>query len=512
MNRKYFLGIDIGTEGTKVALFDIQGNVIKDHYEEYDLICRQPGWAEQDPVMFWEVAAKSVRGVLRQSKVNPKDVSGVGVCGQMHAAIPIDKNGRVIYRSPSLWCDKRSAPQCEKLKEKVGDELFLKKAANPITPAWTATKIMWLKENLPEIYEKTYKFLVPKDYIVFKLTGVPSIDFSEASGTLIFDAFKECWSEELAQQMGIDLDKMPEIYNSYDIVGEVTRDASKATGLCAGTPVVSGGGDFLCTLLGAGITSKERAADISGTASLVAFYSEKPLVDNRIMNLRHVINGWIPFGIVEGSLLRWFRNEFGHIEVEEAKRRNVSAYKIMDEEAELVKPGSEGLIVIPYFLGERVIGLPCARGIIFGLTMAHKRAHLIRAFMEGITLALMRTVEIIEESGLKPAAFRLIGGGAISPLWRRIKADVYGKPTQVLNMYHGGVLGSAVLAMAGTENKKDLQSTVDEIVYVKETCEPNNENHKIYQKIYEISKKLHDRCQIFFKELQNLDLCSLISS
>ncbi|MEM4712921.1 MAG: xylulokinase [Candidatus Bathyarchaeia archaeon] len=506
MGGKYFLGIDIGTEGTKVALFDAHGKIVMDHYEEYDLICRQPGWAEQDPIMFWEVAAKSVRRTLKQSKVLPRDVSGVGVCGQMHAAIPIDKNGQVLYRSPSLWCDKRSAPQCERLKKEVGEELFLKRAANPITPAWTATKIMWLKENLPQVYEQTYKFLVPKDYIVFKLTGVPSIDFSEASGTLIFDAFKERWSEELAQQMNVDLDKMPEIYHSHDVVGEVTREASEATGLCVGTPVVSGGGDFLCTLLGAGITNKERAADISGTASLVAFYSERPLADNRVMNLRHVIDGWIPFGIVEGSLLRWFRNEFGHIEVQEALRKGVSAYKIMDIEAELVKSGSEGLIVIPYFLGERVIGLPCSRGIIFGLTMAHKRSHLIRALMEGITLALMRTVEIIEELGVKPTVFRLIGGGAVSPLWRKIKADVYGKPAQVLNMYHGGVLGAAVLAMAGTGMKKDIPKTIDEMVYVKETCETDNENHRTYQKLYEISKKLHDNCQTLFEELNKLNL------
>jgi xylulokinase len=503
---KYFLGVDIGTEGTKVALFDTQGNVIKDSYEEYELICRQPGWAEQDPDLFWNVTVKNIKKVVEQSKVNSQDVSGIGVCGQMHAAIPIDKYGRVLYRSPSLWCDKRSAPQCERLKQDIGEDLFLKKAANPITPAWTATKIMWLKENLPEIYEKTYKFLVPKDYIVYRLTGMFSIDLSEASGTLLFDTFKERWSEELSQHMKIDLEKMPKIYQSHEVVGEVTREASVATGLRAGTPVVSGGGDFLCTLLGAGITSKERAADISGTASLVAFYSEKPLIDNRIMNLRHVIKGWIPFGIVEGGLLRWFRNEFGFIEVQEAIKKGVSAYKIMDSEAELVKPGSEGLIVIPYFLGERVIGLPSSRGIIFGLTMAHKRAHLIRALMEGVTLALMRTVEITEELGVKSTAFRLIGGGAVSPVWRRIKADIYGKPTQVLNTYHGGVLGAAVLAMAGTETRKDISKVIDEMVHVKETCEPNYENHRVYAKLYEISKKLHDNSQVLFEEFHRLNL------
>jgi len=506
METKYFLGIDVGTDGTKVGLFDLQGNLVKDSYEEYELVCRQPGWAEQDPELWWNVVARNIKNVLKLSKVSPHDIAGVGVCGQMHAAIPIDKNGNLIYRSPSLWCDKRSAPQCEKLKEEIDEDSLLKKTANPITPAWTATKILWLKENLPQIYEKTYKFLVPKDYIVFKLTSVPSIDYSEASGTLIFDANKEKWSNELSERLGIDLEKMPEISFSHEIVGEVSHEASKVTGLRVGTPVVAGGGDFLCTLLGAGITREGRAADISGTASLVAFYSKKPLRDKRIMNLRHVVPGWIPFGIMEGGLLRWFRDEFGQIETQEAARKGVSAYKIMDSEAETVNPGSGGLIVVPYFMGERVMGSPNARGVIFGLTLAHQRAHLIRALMEGITLSLCRTVEIVKELGLEPSAFRLIGGGAVSSVWRQIKADVYGKPTQVLNTYHGGVLGAAILAMVGVEAKSDIIKTMDEAVYVKETCEPRKEIHGTYSKLYEIHKRVHGVSQPFFDELNRLNL------
>jgi xylulokinase len=506
MAAKYFLGIDVGTEGTKVGLFDLQGNIVKDSYEGYELICRQPGWAEQDPELWWNVVARNIQKVLKASKISSGDVAGVGVCGQMHAAVPIDKNGNLIYHSPSLWCDKRSAPQCERLKKEIDEESLLRKVANPITPAWTATKILWMKENLPQIYKETYKFLVPKDYIVFKLTGVHSIDLSEASGTLIFDANKEKWSDELAEHIGIDLEKMPEISFSHKVVGDVSREASKATGLHSGTPVVSGGGDFLCTLLGAGITREGRVADISGTASLVAFYSQKPLLDRRIMNLHHVVPGWVPFGIMEGGLLRWFRDEFGHVEAQEAARKGVSAYKIMDSEAETVTPGSGGLIVVPYFLGERVMGSPNGRGILFGLTLAHQRAHVIRALMEGITLALRRTVEIVGEYGLESSTFRLIGGGAVSSVWRQIKADIYGKPTQVLNTYHGGILGAAVLAMAGVEMKGDILKTIDEIVYVKETCEPRRKIHETYSKLYWIYKDLHDASQQFFDELNELNL------
>jgi xylulokinase len=501
MDSVYYLGVDVGTEGTKIGIFDNQGNLIKDTYEEYDVVCKQPGWAEQDPEIWWNIVARNIRNVLKLSKVDPSSIAGIGVCGQMHAPVPIDRNGELIYHSPSLWCDKRSIPQCEKLMNKIDREFILKKSGNPITPAWTATKILWLKENLPQIYEKAYKFLTPKDYIVFKLTTALSTDHSEASGTLLYDADKEKWSDELSEQIGIDLDKMPEIHSSYEIVGEVSNEASKTTGLCSGTPVVAGGGDFLCTLLGAGIVKEERAADISGTASIVAFYLKKPLLDGRIMNLRHVISGWISFGIVEGGLLRWFRNEFGYAEMQEAIKKGVSAYKVMDSEAEKVEPGSNGLIVIPYLMGERVMGSTRSRGIIFGLTLAHRREHLIRALMEGITFSLYRTVEIIKELGVEPTAFRLVGGGAASPVWRQIKANIYGKPTQVLNLYHGGMLGAAILAMAGITGKKDIPDIIDRIVYVKETCNPCEKIHDTYAKLYEIYKKIHDTNQQFFNEL-----------
>ena len=499
-----FLGIDVGTEGTKVALFDVHGRVIRDSYEEYELICPRPGWAEQDPGTWWRAAVRNIKAVLESSKVDSEDVAGIGVCGQMHAPVPIDKDGDLLYRSPSLWCDKRNAPQCERLKAKLDENRLLKVSGNPITPPWTGLKILWMKENVPQIYEKTYKFLVPKDYLVYKLTGMTSIDWSEASGTFLFDVEKENWSEEMAQQLEVDLDKLPDIYASHEVVGEVTPEAANVTGLRAGTPVISGGGDFLCTLLGAGVTSRGRAADISGTASIVAFYSEKPLIDRRIMNLHHVVHGWIAFGIVEGGLLRWFRDEFGHVERQEAKKKGVSPYKIMDSEAEAILPGAGGLILIPYFIGERTLGSPYARGVLFGLTLAHQRGHVIRTLMEGITFALRQTVEITEELGLKTEAFRLIGGGAVSPLWRRIKADIYGKPALVLSTYQGGVLGAAVLAMMGTNAIRDASSAIDEIVSVREVCKPIQKNHEKYSKLYNMYKKLHDSMQPFYDELEEL--------
>jgi len=501
-----FLGIDVGTEGTKVSLFNTDGRVIKDSYEEYELKCPRPGWAEQDPDLWWQTAVKNVKIVIKSSNVSPEDVAGIGICGQMHAPVPIDKKDNLLYRSPSLWCDKRNAPQCERLKKTIDEERLIRITGNAITPAWAGIKILWMKENTPDIYNKTYKFLVPKDYLVYKLTNNPSIDWSEASGAFLFNVDKGEWSEELARELQIDLDKLPDIYPSHKVVGEVTSEAARVTGLRAGTPVVSGGGDFLCTLLGAGIISEGRAADISGTASIVAFYSKKPLIDRRIMNLHHVIPGWIAFGIVEGGLLRWFRDEFGYVERQEAAKKGVSAYKIMDSEAEAVPPGAGGLILIPYFIGERTLGSPHARGVLFGLTLAHQRIHVIRAIMEGITYALRQTVEITEELGLKTEAFRLIGGGAVSPLWRQIKADIYGKPTLVLSTYQGGVLGAAILAMAGVGAIKDASAAIDKTVSVVEVCKPVQKNHEKYNKLYNMYKKLHGSMQSFYDELEELQV------
>jgi len=504
VNGPYFFGIDVGTEGTKVSLFDTDGHVIRDSYEEYELKCPRPGWAEQDPDLWWQTAMKNVKIVIKSSNVSPEDVAGIGICGQMHAPVPIDKKGNLLYRSPSLWCDKRNAPQCERLKKTMDEERLIRITGNAITPAWAGIKILWMKENTPDIYNKTYKFLVPKDYLVYKLTNNPSIDWSEASGAFLFDVDKGEWSEELARELQIDIDKLPDIYPSHKVVGEVTSEAARVTGLRAGTPVVSGGGDFLCTLLGAGMISEGRAADISGTASIVAFYSKKPLIDRRIMNLHHVIPGWIAFGIVEGGLLRWFRDEFGYVERQEAAKKGVSAYKIMDSEAEAVPPGAGGLILIPYFIGERTLGSPHARGVLFGLTLAHQRIHVIRAIMEGITYALRQTVEITEELGLKTEAFRLIGGGAVSPLWRQIKADIYGKHTLVLSTYQGGVLGAAILAMVGVGAVKDASAAIDEIVSVVEVCKPVQKNHEKHNKLYGMYKKLHDSMQSFYDELEEL--------
>lgn len=487
----HLLGIDIGTESTKGVLFDTEGKVVGEFQKGYPLKCPKPGWAEQDPEIWWRATTESVGKIIKKLNVSPDSILGVGVCGQMHAPIPIDKKGNLLYHSPLLWCDKRNVPQSKKLKDNLEEEHLMEITGNPITPAWTAIKLLWMKENTPKIYSDAYKFLLPKDFISYKLTGELSTDYSDASGTFLFDINKEKWSEELAEEFQIDIAKLPKIVPSHKVIGEVTSEVAKITGLSQGTPVISGGADFMCTLLSGGIVSEERAADISGTASEVAFYSQEPLIDKRIMNIHHVIEGWVPFGIQEGGLLRWFRDEFGYEEIQTARKKGVSPYQIMVNEAAKVEMGSEGLILTPYFMGKRPGSLH-AKGGLFGLTTAHGKAHIIRAIMEGIAYSMKETIDLVEELGIKVDAFRALGGGAKNLLWRKIKADIYGKPILSLNTYEGGALGVAILAGVGVNVFDDPVSVADDIVSIGERCEPTLENHKTYEKLYKKYKKVNE--------------------
>lgn len=504
MKNEFFLGVDVGTEGTKTSLFNESGQCISSSYEEYTLRCPKPGWAEQDPDVWWQAIIKNIKRMLKQTDISPENTSAIGVCGQMHAPVPIDEHGNVLYRSPPLWCDKRNVSQCEKLMRKINEDEYLPVTGNPITPAWMGIKVLWIKENLPKVYEKTHKFLTPKDYLIFRLTGEFSTDWSEASGSYLYDINKGDWSEELAEVLEIDIDKFPQIHPSHKIVGEVTSEAAKATGLSLGTPVVAGGGDFLCALLGAGVVAEGRAADISGTSSLLAFHSGKPLLDRRIMNLHHVVDGWASFNEVEAGLLRWFRDEFGEAERRLAEEEGSSAYKVMDGEAESVPAGAEGLILIPHFMGERVLRRFHMRGALIGLTLAHKRHDVIRAIMEGVTYELRRILEIIEERGLGADIIRFVGGGTASPIWRRIKADIYGKPVAVLNPYHGGALGVAILAMKGVGVVKDPKVAVDEMVSVSKVYKPNMKAHERYNKFYLLYKEIYEDLQPFYEKLHDI--------
>ncbi|MFP4005153.1 MAG: xylulokinase [Candidatus Hadarchaeia archaeon] len=502
MDKDLLLGIDIGTQSAKTVLFDTKGNIVREKQKEYELVCPEPGWAEQDPQKWWNVSAEKTREIV-ESLDDPEKIKAVGVCGQMHAPVPIDESGNLLYRSPLLWCDKRNKKQTREAEEKLDEERIMEITGNPITPAWSAMKLLWMKENTREAYEKAENFLMPKDFINFKLTGNAYTDPSDASGTILYDVKNEDWSKEVAEMLEIDLSKFPDIVPSHKKMGEVSSEASEKTGLAKGTPVVTGGADFMCTLLAGGVVSEGDAADIAGTASEVAFFSKEPLKNENVMNVRHVTEeGWVPFGIQEGGLLRWFRDEFGTKEMTEADERNISPYEVMIEEASDVEPGSKGLIITPFFLGQRP-NYPEATGTVHGLTTAHGRAHFIRALMEGITYFMKEVLDIAEESGLEVESFVGLGGGAKNYLWRKIKADVYNKPILTLESYEGGALGAAMLAGVGIGKFDSPKSAADKIVSIKDREEPDPEAHREYMKFYRRYKTVNKYSNKITKEVES---------
>lgn len=501
----YLLGIDIGTESARSALVNQAGEVVASASQGYHLSVPKPGWAQQDPQMWWEATVENIRSVLEQSGVEPAQIAAIGSAGQMHAPVPIDGQGRLISNEVLLWCDKRSEPQCRGLKPRLQESNALYITGNPVVPAWTGFKMKWLKEFRPDVYEKTDKFLSCNGFINFMLTGEVYTDLSEASGTYLFDARSKNWSVDLCTELGVDAGKLPEIVSSEQVIGHVTAHVAQATGLAIGTPVVAGGGDMMCLILGAGIATTGMACDIGGTACDVSVFTPEPLYDQRLMHLHHVVpGGWISFGILDSGAFKWFRDEFCAAEKAEAVKRGISAYDLLTEKAAKVPAGAEGLIFLPYLLGERTLGTSASRAVFFGYTPRHTIAHSTRAIMEGIVYDLRQSLDIITEKGIAVDTIRTVGGSANSPLWNQIKADIYRNNVQTLANFEGGIMGTVILAATGAGLFKDASAAAQQMVRTDKTFWPESATATLYDRYYSMFKELHDGMQPYFTQLSKI--------
>ncbi len=506
MAHEYLLGIDIGTQSSRAALIDLEGRVIASHSAELALNTPRAGWAEQDPAVWWRTTAENIQTILQQSSISPHAILGVGVSGQMHGTVPLGSKGELLSHGVQLWCDKRSAGLVDEFKQRPDASSAHLISGSPPAAAWFGFKIKWVQVNEPDLYRRTWKFVVPKDYINFQLTGVTAIDFSEASGSFLLDARREVWSEEMVACLGLDLDKLPPPYPSSRVIGQVTADAARATGLAQGTPVVAGGGDMLCALLAAGISQPGRACDITGTASHLSVYANAPVRDERLMNLHHVMPGWIPFGIIDsaGGALKWFKDTFCQEEIALGKQTGRSPYTFLDQSATQVEPGSEGLLYFPYMMGERTFGTPYARGVFFGLSLRTGKGAITRAIMEGVTFELKRTLEVIEAAGNRVVQVRTTGGGAQSALWSQIKADIYQKPVVTFEVFEGSVLGAAILAGVGAGCYPDERTGAERAIRLGPVFEPNLAHKTRYDYLFDLFKDTHDRMQEPFNRYSTL--------
>lgn len=485
------LGIDIGTSACKIAVFNRKGKVIAQSNQGYQLYYPHPGWVEQDPDEWWEGICLGIKDCLVQSGIHPEQIKGIGIDGQSWSSIPVDREGRCLHNTP-IWMDTRAKEIAERVTEKVGADRIFEVAGNEFLPSYTAPKILWFKEERPELYEKTYKFLHSNSYIGMKLTGVMSSDKCQNYGIHFFNMKTCTYDEALAEEIGISLDKVPDIYSCHDIIGSVTKEAAAATGLAEGTPVVAGGLDAACGTLGAGVYKANQTQIQGGQAGGMSICEDEPIAHPKLILSTHVVPDlWLLQGGTVGGAgaLRWFKQEFGEGQT----------FDQLTEPAEKVSPGSDGVVFLPYMSGERCpIWNPDAKAVFYGLGFDKTKGHMVRALLEGVVFSVAHNLKVAEEAGanIKEMDIRAMGGAANSRLWMQMYADVTGCRISIPASDTATTLGVAILAGVGIGMYGSFEEAVKETVKITRVQEPNPENYENYRKsldLYlELGEKLKD--------------------
>jgi xylulokinase len=507
----YLLGIDIGTSGTKALLIDASrnGKVIASSTKTYPLYTPKPLWAEQEPEDWWQATIAAIREILDESAVDPSHIKGLGLSGQMHGSVFLDSNNNVL-RPAILWCDQRTQAECDWIMDTVGRQRTVELISNPVLTGFTAGKIVWLRNNEPELYNQVRKVLLPKDYIRFKLTGEYATEVSDASGTALFNVKKRDWAYEMLDAIGIPIDWMPKVYESPEITGRITPEAASLTGLKEGTPVVGGGGDQAAGAVGNGVVESGIISSTVGTSGVVFAFADEPVVDPslRVHTFCHAVPGkWHVMGVMlsAGGSLRWYRDTFASAETCVAKALGRDPYDVMIDEAATVPPGSEGLIFLPYLSGERTpYADPHARGVFFGITLRSSRGHFVRAVLEGVAYGLRDSFAILDEMQVPIKQVRASGGGARSELWRQIQADVTGHDHVTINIDEGPALGVALLAGVGTGIYPSVEEACKSVIRIVSTTKANKSNKVIYDKYYEVYRSLYQSLKDEFPKLSEI--------
>jgi len=497
----YWLGLDVGTGGSRALLVDA-GGVVRYSFTapHQEMRMLKPLWAEQDPDDWWHASQLAIQGVIKEAGVDGSAIRGIGLSGQMHGLVLLNDDGKVI-RPALIWCDQRSQPQVDFIESKLGREAILGRIANPVLTGFTLPKLLWVRDHEPQKFAAIRKILLPKDYLRFKLTGEFATDVSDASGTAMFDVVNRRWSAEMMTGLNLDARDLPRAFESHEITGAVTAAAAAATGLAVNTAVVAGAGDQAASAIGNGIVEPGKVSCTIGTSGVVFAYLAKPSYDSggRVHTFCHAVpNAWHVMGVTQGAglSLQWFRNRFAP-EV---------AYDDLTADATLAPAGSHGLFWLPYLMGERTPHLDAnARAAWIGLTARHQRADLIRALLEGVCFSQKDGLEIINALGAKPEQVRLSGGGAKSPFWHQLFADIFAQDVATLESQEGSAYGAALLALVGTGEFKSAAEVCSAAVKVVEVKKPEPEAVDFYAKRYRVFRSLYPALKQSFQDIGELD-------
>jgi xylulokinase len=502
----YYLGVDIGTSATKTILINEQGEILAEASQAYPLYSPKPLWTEQDPEDWWKATVATIKSVVAKAKAKPADVKAIGLSGQMHGSVFLDKKNQVI-RKALLWNDQRTAAECDEIESRAGGrKALIGMVANPALTGFTAPKILWLRNKEKKNFDKLAKVLLPKDDVRRRLTGEFATDVSDASGMLLLDVKKRNWSTKLLEKLDLDPSLFAKCYESEEVTGKLLPDVAKELGLTTDCIVVGGAGDCAANAVGTGVVKTGILSTSIGTGAVMFVHSDEVKVDpkGRLHTFCHAVHGkWHQMGVslTGGGALNWFQQTL----CAELAKSGADTFKILNQEAAAVTPGSEGLFFLPYLAGERTPHADSdARGCFIGLTLKHGRGHMVRSVMEGVAYAMRDSLSIIEEMGIPVRQVRVSGGGSKSPLWRQIQADAFGYKASTINAEQGPAYGVALLAAVGDGAFKNVEEACAATIRVVEETPVNKAGKKAYDAAFPLYQKLYQSLKTDFKAITAL--------
>lgn len=490
-----FIGIDLGTSSVKIVLMDESGEIDYSLSKDYEVSYPKATWAEQNPEVWWNETREGLKELISSVNIKSSDIKGIGFSGQMHGLVLLGEKGEVL-RPAILWCDQRTQDECDYLNKEIGQNKLSQYTGNMALTGFTAPKVLWVKKHQPEIFEKIAHILLPKDYIRYKLTGEFASDVSDASGTLFFDVDNRCWSKEMNNILSIKDEWLPKVFESWEPTGKILSEVSEYTGLSRDTIVVAGAGDQAAGAIGTGTVNSGVISVALGTSGVVFAASDKYEVDkdNRLHSFCHSNGKYHQMGVMlsAASSLKWW-----------VENINKETFEVILKEAESSALGSNGIIFLPYLMGERTPhNDPNARGVFFGLNMTHERGDMTRAILEGVCFGLRDSLEILRSLKVPVEEIRVSGGGSRSSLWKKILADTFDTKVSVINSKEGPAYGAAILAAVGCGKFSSVNEACEKLIVVTETIEPNKERSIAYNKFYSRFKELYPVLKDTFKKSQ----------